>query len=148
MVNEMRFYGKPVNDMNKAELSDLVQSVGRAKRHQPKLRNRNLQLNPVYTLVDIPMVTHVLTQQHNGDTSGSPTATAAQVTFMNDMTNRLFNIYDKASQTSVQWASFVESETLYHDTLTLNKDCNDLTSTDYNNIITVCSVVEEKNFIV
>ena len=138
MANEMRMYGKTVNEMTKEELSELVQSVADSKRKNGgSLRARNLQLSPEYKLVGLPVVTHVLTQQDNGDTSGSPTATAAQITFVNDMTNRLFKIYDKASQTDVQWASFVESQTVYHDTLTgMNYDCNSLTSTDYNNIIT------------
>lgn len=126
--------------MSKEEFSELVKSAASSKdRNKSYQSRRNLQLNPEYTLVDLPVVTHVLTQQDNGDTSGSPTATAAQITHFTKMTNQFFNIYDKVSQTSVQWATFVESETIYHDTLVMDKDCNSLNVTDYTNIVTAAA---------
>jgi hypothetical protein len=82
------------------------------------------------------VVYHVLTKQDNGDGSGSPTATSAQINFMNHMTNKLFTVYDKVSQTSVAWATFVVSDIIYHDNLTLDKDCGSLSDSDVSNIIT------------
>ena len=135
--NEIKTFGKSANDMSSQEFSELVMSAATHKddHHHHLRKRRNLQLNPEYTLVNLPVVTHILTQQDNGDASGSPKATAAQITFLTKMVNQFFNIYDKVSKTSVQWASFVESETIHHDILTIDKDCNGLNMTDYTQII-------------
>lgn len=133
---EIKTFGKPGEEMTRGELSDIVQSlVERGKNgNKPTLR-RNLQLEAAYTLKDVPIVHHVLTKQGiSGSNAAPPSATAAQLDFLTTKTNELFNIYDKLSKTSIQWASFVH-EVIYHDDFPLTKDCNNLSLEDYNNII-------------
>ena len=71
------------------------------------------QLTAQYTLEQIPIVYHILANQDQG-APGSPTATHAQLEFMTQKTNELFNIYDKSSQTHLQWASFKYNSRIVH----------------------------------
>lgn len=146
VANEIAVFGKPGSDMTRAELTAMVKSAAasRAKighKGNPNFLRRNLQTNPAWTLVDVPIVYHVLTQQHIPKANATldavrPSATAAQIEFMTNMTNKLYNIYDKNSQTSVQWASFVTDQVIYHNDLIINGDCdNALSSSNYNSII-------------
>jgi hypothetical protein len=43
---------------------------------------------------------------------------------MMNKTNELFNIYSRVSKTSVQWASFVHGQTIYHGNIEFGQDCN------------------------
>jgi hypothetical protein len=90
-----------------------------------------------YTLRGLPVVYHILQNNDNGGT-GNPSATAAQLEFMTNMTNRLYNIYDKTSKTTVQWANFVTSKVLVH-TQSLNYDCDKLSYNDFYTIVTKVS---------
>ncbi len=90
-----------------------------------------------YTLRGLPVVYHILQNNNNGGT-GNPSATAAQLEFMTNMTNRLYNIYDKTSKTTVQWANFVTSQVLVH-TQSLNYDCDNLSYNDFYTIVTKVS---------
>lgn len=90
-----------------------------------------------YTLRGLPIVYHILQNNDNGG-MGNPTATAAQLEFTTNMTNRLYTIYDKTTKTSVEWATFVTSQTVNH-TQSINYDCSKLTNTDYQNIVTKVS---------
>lgn len=93
--------------------------------------------SPYYRLVDVPVVFHVLPNQNNGDTSGYPMATQAQLEHMINQTNKLFNIYDKNTQQSVQWATFVHDTTIVHDDIVLEeeKDCRHLSDEDIESIL-------------
>ncbi|KAL9185844.1 hypothetical protein ACHAXT_003621 [Thalassiosira profunda] len=145
VANEIKMFGKSVNQMTRAEFSNIVQGLARRQSkgqdgdkgngRQPFSLRRNLQLSPDYRLVDMPIVYHVLEKQYKPNTgSDRPSATDAQLAFMTSKTNDLFNIYDKVSKTSVQWASFVHDQTIRHQDV-INYDCNSLTTTDYDNII-------------
>ena len=138
IANEIKTFGKPGNQLSRSELSGIVQSAKNKGKTPPpfSLRNRNLQeIDPSYILVDIPLVYHVLTGQYKPDSSAGPvTATAAQLEFMTAKTNELYNIYDKPTQTSVQWASFNNTETIYH-TDVIEADCSSLTAANYDSII-------------
>ena len=130
-----------------ADLSNIVQNVAASKGKGKRKSLRSL-LSAECTLVDVPLVYRVLTGQSKpGSTAGPVRATAAQLEFMTNKTNELFNIYDKASQNSVQWASFVNTETLYH-TDSISKDCASLSKKDYDNIIKDVSEWEFKMHVI
>jgi hypothetical protein len=86
-------------------------------------------------------VYHILAKQCNATDRCNSTASPilvidAQLEFMTNMTNQLYNIYDGANQTYVQWASFVWSGTVIHEEDTFIADCNDLTVSNFTAIIT------------
>jgi hypothetical protein len=98
-----------------------------------------------YRLVDIPLVYHVLPQQGVGalllrknSTIGrsGPFMMDAQRDYATAMTNKLFNVYDKTSKQSVQFASFVTNQTIIHRNFTSIKDCSQLSADDHSTIIT------------
>ena len=140
-ANMINTFGKIGNNMSKQKLAAMFHDVvNKGKRHDKDGRSLQGEQTPAYTLVGLPIVYHVLTQQHIRKTDPTlnavrPSATAAQIAFTTQKTNALFNIYSRESRTSVQWASFVNSQTIYHDDLILLKDCNSLTDTEYANII-------------
>jgi hypothetical protein len=125
------------SDMGRDEFSAMVQSLAKHNKPNLKLRgnNRQLQLNPDYLLVDMPIVYHILVNQNNNGI-GSPSATQLQLNFMTAMTNKLYEVYDKSTLTSVNWATFVEdpSSPIEH-TGTFNKDCGSLTDLEIQNIV-------------
>ncbi len=168
-ANMIKTFGKTGDDMSKMDLSNIVKGVAtRAKAKASfgiassendeggddvgtgseidmdigDLWNRNLALNPAYSLVNMPVVYHVLTGQHIPKSNATldavrPSATAKQLAFMTEKTNELYNIYDKVSKTSVRWASFVQDQTIYHSDYIFNKDCDSLS--DYTSIVTKAS---------
>ena len=157
-ANMIKTFGKTGDDMSKMDLSNIVKGVAaKAKVYEMlgaasassenvggdelsigiddagDLWNRNLALNPSYSLVNLPIVYHVLTKQHIPKTDSTldairPSATAQQLTFMTEKTNELYNIYDKVSKSSVQWASFVHDQTIYHNNYIFNGDCDSLSN--------------------
>lgn len=144
VANEISVFGKPGNQLTRQELSHLVQSTAAKSKgpHPPPFEGgegrglRSLQgTDPAYTLVDIPLVYHVLVGQSKpGSNAGPVRATADQLEFMTNKTNELYKIYDKMSKTSVQWASFVNNQTIYHPDV-INADCDSLTNSNYASII-------------
>jgi hypothetical protein len=90
-----------------------------------------------YTLRGLPIVYHILQNNNNGGT-GNSIATAAQLDFATNMTNRLYTIYDKTTKTSLNWATFVTSQTVVH-TQSINYNCDDLSNNDFQNIVTKVS---------
>jgi hypothetical protein len=168
--NMIKTFGKTGDDMSKMDLSAIIKGVSaRAKAKGSfgiasssesdeksdvgigsgeididvgDLWNRNLAINPAYSLVNMPVVYHVMTGQHIPKSNAAldavrPSATAKQLAFMTEKTNELYNIYDKVSKTSVQWASFVHDQTIYHNNYIFNKDCSSLS--DYTSIVTKAS---------
>lgn len=133
---EIKTFGKPVNSMSRGDLSNIVRGAIDSKKPANLFGRRNLQINPEYTLVDIPIVFHVLTAQGiAGSTAGPPSATAAQLDWVVEQANKLYTIYDKPSKTSVEWASFTR-ESIYHDNLSISGDCSSsLSSSDFDAII-------------
>ena len=131
-ANMIKTFGKSGDDMSKMDLSNIVKGVAARKKAEDILMgtinaeyaeggdelsigiddagdlwSRNLALNPSYSLVNLPIVYHVLTKQHIPKTDSTldairPSATAQQLTFMTEKTNELYNIYDKVSKSSVQ----------------------------------------------
>ena len=167
--NMIKTFGKTGDDMSKMDLSAIIKglsarakakgSFGIASSESDEksdvgigsdeididvgdLWNRNLAINPAYSLVNMPVVYHVMTGQHIPKSNATldavrPSATAKQLAFMTEKTNELYNIYDKVSKTSVQWASFVHDQTIYHNNYIFNKDCSSLS--DYTSIVTKAS---------
>jgi hypothetical protein len=90
--------------------------------------------NPVFQLVDIPVVFHVLPNQHNGG-MGSPSMTQKQRDFMINKTNQLYNIYDKETKMSVQFATFVSDETIVHDDFVSFVDCGYINQVDLRSMV-------------
>jgi hypothetical protein len=154
--NEIQIFGRPGNAMSTQELSGIVSKL--AKRQKKRWQNNGaeevfydvaavsmgssgnleqLSAAVAYTLRGLPVVYHILQNNDNGGT-GSPSATAAQLEFMTNMTNRLYTIYDKTSKTSVNWATFVTSQVLVH-TQSFNYDCNGLSNNDFQTIVTKVS---------
>jgi len=152
--NEISVLGTPGSAMSRKELSGIVSNL--AKRQ--KLRKQSngskevvydvfamsnsttigqLSATVAYTLKGLPVVYHILENNHNG-ASSNPSATAAQLDFMTNMTNRLYTIYDKTTKTSVEWATFVTSQVLVH-TESINYDCHYLSYYDFQNIVTKVS---------
>ena len=139
-ANMIETFGKIGNDMSKQELTAIFQDVINGKRHGEFFCSHQGEQTPAYSLVGLPIVYHVLTQQHIPKSNSMldavrPLATPVQIAFTTDKTNNFFNIYSRESKTSVQWASFTHSQTFYHGDLFLNKDCNSLTDAEYANII-------------
>ena len=162
-ANMIKTFGKTGDDMSRMDLSNIVKGVAAKIKLEGKLGaasnegeggddlsigiddagdlwNRNLALTPAYSLVNLPIVYHVLTGQHipkpNNPTQDAvrPSATVQQLAFMTEQTNKLYKIYDKVSKSSVQWASFVHDRTIYHNNYIFNDDCGSLS--DYNSIVT------------
>ena len=153
--NEIKIFGVAGKDLSKNELSVMVSTLAHKKKHRRTTEEgqhhsvddllkrskrvgskvmRNLQTSAAYTLKGIPIVYHILMNNNNGG-NGSPSATYAQLDFMTNMTNRLYKIYDKSTQITVDWATFVTSEVIIH-TQTLNYDCNSLPESEFTNIVT------------
>jgi hypothetical protein len=86
-----------------------------------------------YSLVDVPIVFHVLQNQDNGGI-GHPTLTERQREFAIQQTNRLYNIYDKHTKTTAPFATFVDGGTILH-TDVIHKDCYYLTDSEYETIV-------------
>ena len=156
-ANMIKTFGKTGDDMSRMDLSSIVKGVAaRAKVYEMlgaasseneggddlsigiddagDLWNRNLALAPAYSLVNLPIVYHVLTGQHIPKPKNStldairPSATEKQLAFMTEKTNELYNIYDKVSKSSVQLASFVHDRTIYHNSYIFNGDCDTLSN--------------------
>jgi len=150
--NEIGIFGKTGNELTTEDLSKIVTALALGHHKQKNSRNnadsifiggprRNIQENytpPMYKLVDLPIVYHVLANQVSGcdNNTINSIATDAQLEFMTSMTNRLYAIYDKANQTSVQWASFVWADTLVHKESSFDSDCDNLTFLNFTNIVT------------
>lgn len=154
--DEIEMFGKPGSELTPSDLSELVAKLASdhhkerqsttSKKSHPELgqKNRTLQNSydpPLYKLVDLPIVYHILANQCNAtercNSTASPSlVTDAQLEYMTNMTNRLYKIYDKVNQTYVQWASFVWSGTVVHREDTFNADCNKLTVSNFTAIVT------------
>ena len=160
-ANMIKTFGKSGDDMSKMDLSNIVKGVAaRAKVQEMMgaasseneggdavidtadagdLWSRNLVSSPAYSLVNMPIVYHVLTGQHIPKSDSTldavrPSATEKQIEFMTEKTNELYKIYNKVSKSSVQWASFVHDRTIYHSNYIFNGDCSSIS--DYNSIVT------------
>ena len=142
-ANMIETFGKKGNDMSRQELTAIFQDVTKGKmrkRHDEDVRSLQGEQTPAYSLEGLPIVYHVLTQQHIPKSDSTlnavrPSATAGQIAFITTKTNDFFNIYSRESKTNVQWASFAHSQTIYHGDLVIDKDCNSLTDAEYANII-------------
>ena len=80
--------------------------------------------NAPYQLDGVPIVYHILPNNDNGGV-GAPSLTEAQIDYATQTTNRLFEIYDKQTKQTVQFARFVHGGTVVHD-VELNGDCGRL----------------------
>ena len=67
------------------------------------------------------MVYHVLKNQGSGNVA----ANDVQLEHVTSITNTLYNIYDKSTQTSVQWATFKTHEIIRHEDR-ISGDCGDI----------------------
>lgn len=125
---EIHLFGKTVDEMDHSEYSDIVQSMH---------NRRQLLVDPSptsYQLVKVPIVYHVLSKQNSGSAL-SPSLNEQQQIFSTEITNQLYNIYDRNTKLSVQFMTFT-NETIVHDDLIINKDCSQLNYQDYQNIVT------------
>lgn len=132
---EVKMFGKTVADMDLLEISSIASNL--FSKTQSGATGTS-QDSPEYTLRGLPIVWHVLPNQDNRGT-GSPSITEAQVNFTTMMTNRFYTIYDKTSQTSVEWANFVVDEIIYHEDINFPFDCGFLTPLQYSRIVTKAS---------
>ena len=114
--NEVKMYGKSIADMSRSEVSAIhsstvatANSKGKGKGGPFQLR-RDLQSAPEYVLEKVPIVWHILTNQG----SGRVDATDLQIDWAMNITNKLYNIYDKTTGQSVQWASFTKDSVIRH----------------------------------
>jgi Metallo-peptidase family M12 len=98
----------------------------------------------LYQLVKVPIVYHILTNQNAGG-ARRPSMTTRQRDFATQMTNRLYNIYDRRSKQSLQFASFVSDSTIVHNNVRYNDDCVKLVGTQtLSNIVKTASEWEFK----
>lgn len=79
-----------------------------------------------YRMAGIPLVYHVLVNQHDGG-QGSPSLTDAQLIFSTAKNNQLFQFHDRATGTTDTFITFVSdtNETKIHEK-EFRKDCRDL----------------------
>ena len=127
--NEIEMFGISVAEMNFNDLSDVVASAAATKVNGTVLGRsmrgsglrRKLQFQPAYTLIGLPMVYHVLKNQGSGNVA----ANDVQLEHVTFITNTLYNIYDKSTQTSVQWATFKTDEIIRHEDR-ISGDCGDI----------------------
>jgi hypothetical protein len=96
-ANMRETFGKIGNDMSKQELTAIFQDVINGKRNDEFFRFLQGEQTPAYSLVGLPIVYHVLTQQHIPKSNSTldavrPSATTAQIAFTTDKTND-FSIY-------------------------------------------------------
>ena len=82
-----------------------------------------------YQLVNVPIVYHVLRNQNNGGT-GSPSMTDDQRDFATQIVNQLYQIYNKNTLETTQFAQFVTEGTLYHDNIDITGDCRSMEEAD------------------
>jgi len=94
-----------------------------------------------YRLIGVPMVFHVLANQTNG-ADGVPSITDAQRDFSIEITDKLFEIYDRSRDSTDSFATFVAGETVIHDKEFL-LDCRDLEGSDMSDLV---RTVEEWEF--
>jgi hypothetical protein len=94
----------------------------------------NIGSSSFYSLQDVPMVFHILVNQNNGGT-GKPSLTALQRSHIINQTNKLFNVYDKKTKTSAQFATFIDGGSITH-TASINKDCGNLSSSEFASVVT------------
>lgn len=99
--------------------------------------------DPAFRLVDIPIVYHILPNQDGGG-EGHPSLTDQQREHTTQMTNILFDIYDKQTKTSVQFASFATDETITHENFTVDRDCSQLSADELGSIVTKAEEWEYK----
>jgi len=97
--------------------------------------------NAPHQLVGIPIVYHILRNQDNGG-EGNPSLTDAQRDFATQITNKLFEIYDKQTGETLPFLQFVTDSTVIHNE-ELNGDCRDL-STSY--LASIVRAVEDWQF--
>jgi hypothetical protein len=156
--NEIQILGTPGSAMSTQDLSGVVSKLAKRQKLRQELNGAeefvydvaatlasssgsseplSTAAAVVYTLRGLPIVYHILQNNNNGGT-GNPTATAAQLDFTTNMTNRLYTIYDKTTKTSLSWATFVTSQTVVH-SQSINYDCDDLSDNDFQNIVTKVS---------
>jgi Pregnancy-associated plasma protein-A len=126
--------------MTGRDFSHLLQSLlptGRTKNQGSIGRlfsSSSQRFQAAYRLVGVPLVYHVLPKQ--GSQNTRPSMTNAQRDHATKTTNQLFNIYDKQSKQSIQFASFVTSDTIVHRNFTFKDDCSDLTDAQLKTIVT------------
>ena len=135
--NEVKMYGKPITDMSRSELSAIhsstvaaANSKGKGKGGPFQLR-RDLQSAPEYVLEKVPIVWHILTNQG----SGRVDATDLQIDWAMNITNKLYNIYDKTTGQSVQWASFTKDSVIRHTNDYLDIDCSSTNGIGFQSLV-------------
>ena len=128
--NEIEMFGISVAEMNFNDLTNVVASAAATKVNGTVLGQpmgggsglrRKLQAQGAYTLIGLPMVYHVLINQGSGNVA----ANDAQLEHVTSITNTLYNIYDKSTQTSVQWATFKTDKIIRHEDR-ISGDCGDI----------------------
>eukprot|EP00978_Attheya_sp_CCMP212_P014013 scaffold35454_cov51-Attheya_sp.AAC.3 len=145
--NEQDMFGKPGmemhNDDRGQKMKQMAIDIAQAENSDnPSIRDVQTG-NVEYTMRGLPLVYHILVGQSRPDTPGNPSATQKQLNFMTEMTNKLYKIYDKVSKTTIQWATFVQDQTIIHDQ-TYNKDCQYLLPNEVSDIVTKVDEWESK----
>ena len=137
-LNEVEMYGKSIADMSRKEISTIHSStvaIAKGKGNDvvppPFQLRRDLQTTPVgYSLVGVPIVWHILTNQGSGRVDASD----LQIDYAMNITNKLYNIYDKATGQSVQWASFTKDSVIRHTNGYRGIDCSS-SSIDFRSLV-------------
>lgn len=109
--------------LSRVDLSSVLQSIrGKFKTNSSSTSSSSISM---FKLVGMPIVFHVLPHQNNGGLA-PPSLTSLQRNFATNRTNRLYNIYDKSTKSSVQFATFVTNQTIVHENVTSSLDCGSL----------------------
>lgn len=114
------------------------------------LKARQSVGNNAYQLVNIPLVYHILPNQNDGTigAGGKPSLADAQAVYATKRTNDLFKIYDRGTKQTVQFASFVQNNTIIHDNFVSNKDCGTLSEIELGSIVQKAADWESKFHVV
>jgi hypothetical protein len=128
--------------MSLNDLSSIVHAMLGKNRKNTAIKVNDLSMI-AYQLVDMPIVFHILPHQNNGGL-GNPSLTDRQRDFAINMTNNQYKVYDKQTQTSVQFATFVANQTIVHEYVKPMADCGDLSDALIQGLVTKAAEWEYK----
>jgi Pregnancy-associated plasma protein-A len=116
----IRRFQSPVIVVNSRN-SDVIGDDNNANRYMHRTNYYSMASNNSFQLVNIPLVFHILANQENGNV-GQPKMTVAQQEYAMRQLNAGYNIYDRNTQTSIQFTTFIWNATLVHNN-TISTDC-------------------------
>jgi hypothetical protein len=106
--------------MTPNDFSEIVETINLQRISSVVQRNSTF-----YQLVNVPIVYHVLPNQDGGGIL-QPSLTKKQEIYTTNVTNQLFNIYNKKTKQYVPFISFVTNDTIVHRSIRSGRDCGTL----------------------